>query len=96
MQFLVSFSFAPGADPAAIEAARAPSAKVLWQLHLAGIVREMYSRNDNQGVVFMAEAPDPVTLRDALSQLPFLRQGLLTGEALALVPLPDLALAFTG
>ncbi len=95
MQYLVTLSIRPDADPAQVEAARAPSSQALWSLYLAGVVRQIFARQDNAGVLFLAEADSPQALAEALSALPFLQQGLLVGEAIALAPFPDLALAFS-
>ena len=58
MKFLVTLSIRPDASAAEIEQQRIPSSKVLWDMHLAGVIREMYARQDNAGVVFIAESPD--------------------------------------
>ena len=94
MQYLVTLSIRPDADKAQVEAARAASSKALWELHLAGVMRQLYARQDNAGVVFIAEAPDPTTLSGYLAQIPLLQQGLLVGDAVGLAPFADLALAF--
>lgn len=94
MKYLIALSIRADADPAEVDAARIPSSKVLWDLHMAGVVREMYGRQDNAGIVFIAEAPNAEALNTALSTLPFLQSGLLVGDAIALTPFADIALAF--
>jgi hypothetical protein len=94
VKFLVTLSIRPDASAAEIEQQRIPSSKILWDMHLAGVIREMYARQDNAGVVFIAESPDNETLSKQLSHIPFLQSGLLVGEAIALVPFADIALAF--
>jgi hypothetical protein len=94
VQYLINLSIRPDADPAKVAEARTASSKALWELHLAGVIREMYARQDNQGVVFMAEAPNTEALMQAIAAIPFLKDGLLVGDAVGLAPFADLQLAF--
>lgn len=95
MQYLITLSIRPDADPAQVAAARAESSKALWELHVAGVIREMYARQDAKGVVFIAEAASTEALNQAISVIPFLKEGLLVGEAVGLAPFADIALAFS-
>jgi len=94
MQFLITLAIRPDATPAEVEEVRAASSKAVWDLYMGGVLRELFARQDNAGVVFIAEAPYATTLSQQLAQIPFLQRGLLVGDAIALAPFADLSLAF--
>ena len=94
MKFLITIAPRQGADLAAIQESNPASAKVVWDLYLGGMIREMYVREDDRGTVFMAEAPDSVTIRDALAAAPLIQSGQVTGEIVGLKPFAPLATAF--
>jgi len=94
MKFLVSLSLTPNADPNAFDSARPASARLVWQFYLNDVIREMYSRIDQKGVIFMAEAADAQSLRTLLESLPLVQSGQIAGEVIGLAPFSDIALAF--
>ena len=94
MKFLITISPRQGADLATVQSASAGSAKVVWDLYTKGIIREMFVREDDRGTVFIAEAPDAVTVRDALAAAPLIQSGQVTGEIVGLKPFAPLATAF--
>lgn len=94
MQFLIELSIRPDADPATVKNARVGSSKVLWELYVGGMVRSMYSRGDNKGIVLLIEAPDAATAGTALAKIPLIQAGQITGAVTELRPFPDIALAF--
>ncbi len=94
MKFMITIAPREGADLAMIQQANPASAKVVWDLYLSGMIREMYVREDDLGTVFIAEAPDAVTVRDALAAAPLIQSGQVTGEIVGLKPFSPLATAF--
>jgi hypothetical protein len=54
----------------------------------------MYVREDNRGTVFIAEADDVVSIRDALAATPLIQSGQVVGEIVGLMPFAPLATAF--
>ena len=94
MKFLITIAPRQGADLAMVEKSNAGSAKVVWDLYAKGMIREMFVREDDRGTVFIAEAPDAVTLRDAMAAAPLIQSGQVTGEIIGLKPFIPLASAF--
>src|SRR5450759_833963 len=74
------FSSAEAADLGRAEARRA------WELHQAGIVREISFRSGVRRTVMILEAPDEDAAREALASLPFVQAGLLAFEVIGLRP----------
>lgn len=71
------------------EAARA------WELHQAGVIRELYFRADQHTAVLMLECP---TLEDAqavLNTLPLVEHGLIDFELMPLIPYDGFARLFS-
>jgi hypothetical protein len=61
-------------------------ARRAWELHQAGIVREISFRTNARRSVMILEAPDEDAAREALASLPFVRAGMLTFEVVGLRP----------
>jgi len=61
-------------------------ARRAWELHQAGIVREISFRTGVRRTVMILEAPDEDAAREALGSLPFVQAGLLTFEVIGLRP----------
>lgn len=59
-------------------------ARRAWELHQAGIIREISFRTDAHRTVMFLEAPDEAAAREALGSLPFVRAGVLTFEVMGL------------
>ncbi|MEW6365928.1 MAG: muconolactone Delta-isomerase family protein [Acidobacteriota bacterium] len=74
---LTSADFAPHLEA---EAARA------WELHKAGVVRELYFRADVHCAVLVLECRDVEEARRILATLPLVKQGLIEFETIPLVP----------
>lgn len=94
MKFIIALSPTTNATPEAYEATRVPSAKMLWNLYLAGVIREMYSRADGKGVLFIAEANDAQALRAEIESWPLVSSGQVAGEVIGLGPFAEMAYAF--
>ncbi len=76
----------PGRSPAEAAALGRAEARRAWELHQAGVVREISFRTDAHRSVMVLEAPDEATAREALASLPFVQAGVLTFEVLGLRP----------
>ena len=61
-------------------------ARRAWELHQAGIVREISFRTNAHRSVMLLEAPDEAAAREALGSLPFVQAGRLTFEVIGLRP----------
>ena len=72
----------------AAEAARA------WELHQAGIIRELYFRADRSSAVLLLECADAEEARRHLATLPLVAAGLIAFEIVPLRPYPGFARLF--
>jgi len=70
-------------------------ARRVWELYLAGTLREIYFRQDWPGAVLILECAGADEARDALATLPLVRAGLIAFEIIALRPYPGLARLFS-
>ncbi|HEX2907211.1 MAG TPA: muconolactone Delta-isomerase family protein [Phototrophicaceae bacterium] len=70
------------------EAARA------WELHLAGVIRELYLRADQHSAVLVLECPDVAAAQAVLNTLPLVEQHLITFEVIPLRVYPGFARLF--
>lgn len=70
------------------EAARA------WELHQAGVIRELYFRGDRHEAVLVLECADRHEAQAALDSLPLVRAGLIGFELIPLVAYPGFARLF--
>lgn len=71
------------------EAARA------WELHQAGVIRELHFRADRQAAVLVLECADVEEARNALATLPLVRAGLIGFELIPLAAYPGFARLFS-
>lgn len=70
------------------EAARA------WELHQAGVFRELYFRQDWPGAVLVLECADVQEAKEVLNTLPLVKEGLITFEVIPLIPYPGFSRLF--
>lgn len=94
MKYLVTLTIRKDVNPALLQQGAVPSMQTLWQLYLNDIVREMYVREDNNGVVFIAESASPQALAEALATIPWVKNNVVAGEGIRLMPFRDLGNAF--
>lgn len=66
-----------------------------WELHQAGIIRELYFRQDRQEAVLVLECADVAEAQAFLNTLPLVQAGLIMFELIPLVPYPGFARLFT-
>lgn len=64
--------------------------RAAWELYASGVVREMYSRADRPGAVFIIECDSVYDARNALDSLPLVKQGLVDYEIIPLGPFAPL------
>ncbi|MBN2389870.1 MAG: superoxide dismutase [Anaerolineae bacterium] len=72
---------------------RAEAGRV-WELQQAGILREIYFRQDENAAVLVLECADAAAAQRVLETLPLVRAGLITFEIIPLRPYPGLARLF--
>ena len=73
--------------------AKAEAARV-WELYQAGIVRELYFRQDRSEAVLVLECADIDEANRMLNSLPLVKAGLITFEVIPLGPYPGFARLF--
>ena len=71
-----------------IEAARA------WELHQAGIIRELYFSEDRHEAVLILECNNAEEARAVLGTLPLVKSGLIEFEIIPLIPYDGFARLF--
>jgi hypothetical protein len=72
---------------------KAEAARV-WELYQAGVLREIYFRQDRTSAVLVMECADVAEARGILATLPLVREGLIDFEIIPLVPYPGLSRLF--
>ena len=77
-------------DHAKAEAARA------WELYQAGVVRELYFRQDQRSAVLILECQDVAAAAAVLATLPLVKEGLIAFDILPLVAYPGFSRLFSG
>ncbi len=85
MPNIAAEDFAPHLDA---EAAR------VWELRQAGIIRELYFRQDEHCAVLMLECANVEEAHAVLNTLPLVKEGLITFEVIPLVPYSGFARLF--
>jgi len=63
-------------------------ARKAWDLHQAGLIRELYFRSDRNEAVLVLECISLEQAQQTLSELPFVREGLINFELIALEAYP--------
>jgi len=63
----------------------------VWALYQAGVIREIYFRQDRPEAVLVLECADDEEARQALSTLPLVQERLITFDLIPLRPYPGLA-----
>jgi muconolactone delta-isomerase len=75
--------------------ARAEAARA-WELYQAGLIRELYFREDRAEAVLLLECAGAEEAAASLATLPFVAAGLITFDIIPLVPYPGFARLFAG
>jgi hypothetical protein len=84
----------PGVPDDAFEPHLRAEAARAWELHQAGVLRELYFRADRAEAVLVLECPGIDEARAALATLPLVREGLIDFELVPLAPYPGFARLF--
>jgi muconolactone delta-isomerase len=69
-------------------------ARVAWQLHQAGAIRELYFRADKNEAVLVLECEAVADAQATLAELPFVKQKLITFQLIPLKAYPGFARLF--
>lgn len=94
MKVLVTLQPSAGTKPEDLRTHVVEENKVVWELYKADTIREMYFRGDGRGAIFVLESTNVDAAKEALSQLPMVRDGLLIAEFIPLNPFTQLEYAF--
>ncbi len=94
MKILAMEREVPGVKPEQFAQHRKLEARKVWDLYLAGIIRELYFRQDRSEAVLIMECPSAGEAIRALGDLPLVRAGLITFDVIPLVPYPGFARLF--
>jgi hypothetical protein len=66
----------------------------VWELQQAGVLRELYFRQDEDSAVLMLECTDTIEAEKILNTLPLVEEGLITFDIIPLVPYPGFSRLF--
>jgi hypothetical protein len=66
-----------------------------WELHKAGVIRELYFRDDRESAVLVLECEDVAEARTVLDTLPLVRDGLIAFDYIPLAAYPGFARLFS-
>ena len=69
-------------------------AKRAWELHQAGMIRELYFRHDRQEAVLILECKDVEEAWSVLATLPLVKEGLIAFDIIPLIAYPGFARLF--
>lgn len=84
----------PGSTSEAFQRFAADEARKAWELHQAGWIRELYFRGNETSAVLMLECGTVEEASKILSELPFVREGLIAFELIPLRAYPGFARLF--
>jgi muconolactone delta-isomerase len=66
----------------------------VWELHQAGVIRELYFRSDEPAAVLVMECADVEEAKQALATLPLVKAGLIEFDLIPLRAYPGFARLF--
>ncbi len=78
----------PGAAAESFQQYAKEEARIVWELHQAGLIRELYFRADRNEAVLVLECASGDEAQQILSTLPFVRHELITFEIIPLKAYP--------
>ena len=84
----------PGAEKSDFQALAREEAAKAWDLHQAGLIREIYFRKDRSEVVLILECEGVEEAARILATLPMVEAGLIDFELIPLVAYPGFARLF--
>ena len=84
----------PGASPESFQAYAREEARTAWELHQAGLIRELYFRADQSTAVLVLECVSIDEAGKILAGLPLVRAGLIAFDLIPLKAYPGFARLF--
>ena len=84
----------PGATAGQFQQHANDEARKAWELHQAGIIRELYFRADRNEAVLILECDSVSEAQDILATLPLVKAGLISFEVIPLKAYPGFARLF--
>ncbi len=72
---------------------KAEAARV-WELYQAGVIRELYFRQDRGSAVLVLECADVEEAEGVLNTLPLVKEGLIAFDIIPLIPYPGFSRLF--
>lgn len=81
-------------EPSVFQEYAKAEAQKAWELHQAGIIRELYFRADQHEAVLILECASIDEAQDTLATLPLVQAGLITFDIIPLVAYPGFARLF--
>jgi len=87
MQDIIAEDFAPHLEAEAVR---------VWELYQAGVIRELYFRQDQSCAVLILECDDGQEAGEILNTLPLVKAGLIAFDIIPLRPYPGFSRLFGG
>ncbi|HEU0296317.1 MAG TPA: hypothetical protein VFR47_26505 [Anaerolineales bacterium] len=84
----------PGATSEAFQRHAQAEARTAWELHQAGLIRELYFRADQSTAVLVLECDSIGEAVNILAEMPFVREGLIEFDLIPLKAYPGFARLF--
>ena len=94
MKILAMEKEKPGTQPHQFIAHLKTEAAQVWTLYQAGVIRELYFRQDRSEAVLMLECADVIEARRILDTLPLVQSGLIEFDVIPLIPYPGFSRLF--
>ncbi len=94
MKILALEKETPGASVGQFQPLLKDEARHVWDLQQAGLVREIYFDAEHHTAVLMLECDDLLAARQALSNLPLVKAGLIQFDLISLVAYDGFARLF--
>jgi len=96
MRILALEREAPGATAEQFAPHLEAEARRAWELHQAGIIRELFFRADQDTAILVLECESVEEAHQALAALPLVKEGLIAFDLIPLRPYPGFARLFGG
>lgn len=84
----------PGTSPDGFKRFAEDETRKAWELHQAGLIRELYFRADQSTAVLMLECDSTEEAKNILGELPYVREGLIAFDIIPLKAYPGFARLF--
>jgi hypothetical protein len=84
----------PGTPDEAFKPHLKAEAARVWELYQAGVIRELYFRQDWPGAVLILECADTEEASQVLDTLPLVQEGLIVFDVVPLIPYPGFSRLF--